>query len=238
MEPGEFDLVGFAVGVAERDQLITGEHVATGDVLIGLPVAQPALERLLVGPTDPVRGGRPVPRRPGLPGGPPHAGRRAARTLGHLRPGGGRADPIGGRAGRGPHHRWRHPRATWPGSCPTGCDAVVDRSTWESPRIFGELQQLGDVSDEEMARVFNLGIGMIVVVPEADSYKALDVLRAAGQRATVDRLGHPRHRHRHPHLTRRADPAPCPDSGSCRADDLTGFAGATGFTLVWSGGGR
>ncbi len=37
MEPGEFDLVGFAVGVAERDQLITGEHVRPGDVLIGLP---------------------------------------------------------------------------------------------------------------------------------------------------------------------------------------------------------
>ena len=35
--PGEFDLVGFAVGVAERDQLITGEHVRPGDVLIGLP---------------------------------------------------------------------------------------------------------------------------------------------------------------------------------------------------------
>ena len=37
MEPGEFDLVGFAVGVVERDRLITGEHVAVGDVLIGLP---------------------------------------------------------------------------------------------------------------------------------------------------------------------------------------------------------
>src|SRR6476469_8997744 len=37
MEPGEFDLVGFAVGVAERDTLITGEHVSAGDVLIGLP---------------------------------------------------------------------------------------------------------------------------------------------------------------------------------------------------------
>ena len=37
MEPGEFDLVGFAVGVAERDQLITGDHVRPGDVLIGLP---------------------------------------------------------------------------------------------------------------------------------------------------------------------------------------------------------
>src|SRR5205807_5552617 len=37
MEPGEFDLVGFAVGVAERDRIVTGEHVRTGDVLIGLP---------------------------------------------------------------------------------------------------------------------------------------------------------------------------------------------------------
>ena len=37
MEPGEFDLVGFAVGVVERDRLITGEHVRPGDVLIGLP---------------------------------------------------------------------------------------------------------------------------------------------------------------------------------------------------------
>ncbi len=64
-------------------------------------------------------------------------------------------------------------------------DAVVDRGSWESPRIFGELQRLGQVSDDEMAKVFNLGIGMIVVVPEGETYKALDVLRAEGQRASV-----------------------------------------------------
>ena len=50
MEPGEFDLVGFAVGVAERDRLITGEHVQRGDVLIGLPSPGPALQRLLPRP--------------------------------------------------------------------------------------------------------------------------------------------------------------------------------------------
>ena len=78
---------------------------------------------------------------------------------------------------------------------PAGVDAVVERSTWEPPRIFGELQTLGEVSDEEMAKVFNLGIGMIVVVPEADSYRALDVLRSHDQRAVrigqiVDGTGH------------------------------------------------
>ena len=60
---------------------------------------------------------------------------------------------------------------------------MVDRSSWESPRIFGEIQRLGEVADDEMAKVFNLGIGMIVVVPPDDAYKALDVLRAHDQRA-------------------------------------------------------
>jgi len=44
-------------------------------------------------------------------------------------------------------------------------DAVVDRSAWEVPRIFRELQAMGDLDDAEMARVFNLGIGMVLVVP-------------------------------------------------------------------------
>ena len=66
MEPGEFDLVGFAVGVAERDQMITGEHIAAGRRADRAAVAGPALQRLLAGPPRPVRAGRPQPRRPGL----------------------------------------------------------------------------------------------------------------------------------------------------------------------------
>ena len=61
---------------------------------------------------------------------------------------------------------------------------MVDRDTWESPRIFGEIQRLGGVSDGEMAKVFNMGIGMVVVVPDADVHTALDILRTAGHRAT------------------------------------------------------
>ena len=51
------------------------------------------------------------------------------------------------------------------------------------PPIFAEIQRLGSVADDEMSKVFNMGLGMIVVVPQADAFKALDVARAAGHRA-------------------------------------------------------
>ena len=44
-------------------------------------------------------------------------------------------------------------------------DAVVDPTTWEVPRIFRELQAMGGVDDDEMARVFNMGVGMVLAVP-------------------------------------------------------------------------
>ena len=182
MEPGEFDLVGFAVGVAERDDLITGATISPGDVLIGLP--SPGLRsngyslarRILF-----ERAGMALDD-PAFPG----AHHTLAEEL--LQPSVIYAPAIAALLRRrrrprgGPHHRRRHPRQPQPGAAGR-VDAVVDRSTWESPRIFGELQRLGDVSDDEMAKVFNLGIGMIVVVPEEDSYKALDVLRSQAVRA-------------------------------------------------------
>jgi phosphoribosylformylglycinamidine cyclo-ligase len=184
MDPGEFDLVGFAVGVVERDQLITGQRVAEGDVLIGLP--SPSLRsngyslarRILF---DVAGRSLDEPAYPGAhhtladellepsvvyaPAVSSLLREVDVRAVAHITGGG-----IPGNLAR---------------VLPGGVDAVVDRSTWEPPRIFGELQRLGDVNDVEMAKVFNLGIGMIVVVPESDSYKALDVLRAAGQRASV-----------------------------------------------------
>ena len=48
---------------------------------------------------------------------------------------------------------------------PDDCDAVVRRGAWDEPRIFGEIQRAGDVTDDEMEHVFNLGIGMCAVVP-------------------------------------------------------------------------
>ena len=63
---------------------------------------------------------------------------------------------------------------------PESCDAVVRRSAWEVPRIFGEIQRLGEVSDDEMARVFNLGIGMVAVVAQEDVMRTHDVVRSHG----------------------------------------------------------
>src|SRR5205807_9726237 len=63
---------------------------------------------------------------------------------------------------------------------PRTCDAVVRQGAWEVPRVFGEIQRLGDVTDEEMARVFNLGIGMVGVVAQEDVMRAHDVVRSHG----------------------------------------------------------
>jgi phosphoribosylformylglycinamidine cyclo-ligase len=183
MEPGEFDLVGFAVGVAERDRLITGEHIRVGDVLIGL--ASPNLRsngyslarRVLLDRAgrsldDPAYDGAHHSLgdellRPSVIYAPAVAALQRAvdvRGVAHITGGG-----IGGNLSR---------------VLPAGAGAQLERRSWESPRIFGEIQRLGEVTDDEMAKVFNLGLGMIVVVPQTDVFKSLDVLRSSGITAT------------------------------------------------------
>jgi len=182
MEPGEFDLVGFAVGVAERDQLITGEHVGRGDVLIGLP--SPGLRsngyslarRVLL-----ERAGRALDG-PAFDDAPHSLADELlvpsviyapavlallrvvdVRAIAHITGGG-----LAGNLSR---------------VLPERVDAVVDPSAWEVPRIFTEIQRSGNVDDDEMRRVFNLGIGMVVVVPGSEAFRALDLLRSQGHLA-------------------------------------------------------
>ena len=177
MEPGEFDLVGFSVGVAERDQLITGEHVRPGDVLIGLP-------------------------SPGLRSNGYSLARKVLLERAQL--------PLDGPAYEGAHHTLaeellvpsviyapavlnllRHVdvravcHVTGGGLAgnlvrvlPKGVDATVDPTSWEEPRIFGEIDQ------DEMRKVFNLGLGMVVVVPGDEAFRTLDLLRSSGHLAT------------------------------------------------------
>jgi phosphoribosylformylglycinamidine cyclo-ligase len=64
-------------------------------------------------------------------------------------------------------------------------DAVVRRGRWEEPRIFAEIQRAGEVAPEEMEQVFNLGLGMLAVVPSAAVHAALDRLRAAGHESWI-----------------------------------------------------
>jgi phosphoribosylformylglycinamidine cyclo-ligase len=182
MEPGEFDLVGFAVGVVERDQLITGARVVPGDRLIGLP--SPGLRS----------NGYSLARRiffdlagrrlddAAWPG----ADHKLADEL--LRPSVVYSPAIGALARAVDVRAVAHITGGGiPGNLsrvlPHNCDALVRRSAWEMPPIFAEIQRLGEVTDEELAKVFNLGIGMIAVVPPGDVFRALDVLRTRGQEA-------------------------------------------------------
>ncbi len=66
---------------------------------------------------------------------------------------------------------------------PAAADAEVSTGAWETPRIFSEIQRLGPVDPAEMAKVFNLGIGMVLVVPPADAGRALSVLADHGHAA-------------------------------------------------------
>ena len=184
MEPGEFDLVGFAVGVAERDRLLGGDRVEAGDVLIGLPspglrsngysLARKVLLELagrsLDDPAWP--GARRTVADELLEPSVIYAPAIAAllrtvdvRAVAHITGGG-----ILGNLAR-----------VLPGSL----DAVVRRREWEAPRIFSEIQQAGEISDLEMAKVFNLGLGMVVAVPSGDAFKALDLLRGKGHRGAA-----------------------------------------------------
>jgi phosphoribosylformylglycinamidine cyclo-ligase len=182
MEPGEFDLVGFAVGVVERDELITGARVEPGDRLIGLP--SPGLRS----------NGYSLARRiffdlagrqlddPAWPG----ADHKLADEL--LRPSVVYSPAIGALTRNLDVRAVAHITGGGiPGNLsrvlPKHTDAVVRRGSWETPRIFTEIQRLGEVTDDEMAKVFNLGVGMVAVVPRGDAFRALDVLRSRGHEA-------------------------------------------------------
>jgi phosphoribosylformylglycinamidine cyclo-ligase len=67
---------------------------------------------------------------------------------------------------------------------PDDLDAELSRSSWEVPRVFSEIQRLGKVDDDGMAKVFNLGLGMVVSVPPGDVSRALALLREHGHAAT------------------------------------------------------
>ena len=182
VEPGKFDLVGFAVGIVERDRLITGASVRAGDRLVGL--ASPGLRcngyslarRVLL-------------ERSGLAlEGPAWAG--AGHTLADelLRPSVIYAPALTALAQAVDVHALAHiTGGGLPGNLrrvlPPGCGAEIHRDRWREPEIFGEIRSRGQVSDEEMARVFNLGIGMVAVVPAAEVDKACRLLATRGMEA-------------------------------------------------------
>jgi phosphoribosylformylglycinamidine cyclo-ligase len=172
--------------VAERDRLLTGDGARSGDVLVGLPspglrsngysLARRVLfERAGLALDDELFGGRTVADEllePSVIYAPAIArllGDVDVRAVAHITGGG-----IVGNL---------------PRVLPPGVDARLERSAWEVPRVFTEIQRLGGIDDAEMARVFNLGLGMVAVVPAADAGRTLALLRDAGHAAVeVGRL--------------------------------------------------
>lgn len=163
MAPDDVDLAGFALGVVEAGEELGPELVQPGDVLVGLP--SPGLRS----------NGYTLARhvlltRAGLPlDGPAWQG--ASHTLADelLRPSVVYAPSVLAAARAGAHACAHITGGGIPGNLSRvlapGTAARLDRRTWEVPRIFSEIARLGSVADDEMARVFNLGLGMVLVVP-------------------------------------------------------------------------
>ena len=195
---GEYDLAGFAVGVVEKERIISGQSIQSGDVLLGLASngahsngyslirkiidrAQPDLDAEFDGGKT-LRQTVIAPTR--LYAKPLLAAMKEFEIKGmaHIT-GGGISENL-------------------PRVLPQNCTAHIDAESWEMPKLFQWLQKEGNIAAAEMYRTFNCGIGMIVVVaPEAaDALAAF--LRDQGE--TVYRLGEIRERQGDEHQTQIA----------------------------------
>jgi phosphoribosylformylglycinamidine cyclo-ligase len=171
----EYDLAGCIVGVVDRSKIIDGSKIQPGDVVLGLAsnglhTNGYSLARKILFEKMRLKSGSPLPGstiRVGeellsvhknyqpllakVPGG-------VIKGLAHIT-GGGLIDNL-------------------PRILPSNCDAVIETKSWRVPKIFKILQKNGNVDDQEMYQVFNMGIGMVAIVAERSAQSAMSVLRA------------------------------------------------------------
>lgn len=177
MEPDEFDIAGFCVGISERRELVTGARIAAGDTIIGLPssglhsngfsLVRKLLERSGTGLGDapPELAGQKVvdavlePTAIYAQGVAELTRTVDVRGMAHITGGG-----IPGNLAR---------------QFPAGLGAEIDTTTWERAPVFGWLASLG-VEDDEMWRVFNMGLGFACVVAPESADVALKALARGG----------------------------------------------------------
>jgi phosphoribosylformylglycinamidine cyclo-ligase len=184
--PGEYDLAGFAVGVVEKSRAIDGRRIAAGDVLLGLASSGPHSNgfSLIRGILE--RGHADLAQK--------IAGVTGERTLGEtlLEPTRiyvkpvlallaecevkGMAHITGGGLSENTHRMF-----------PEGLAARIDAQSWPRPPIFDWLQRQGNVAAAEMYRVFNCGIGFVLVVAPEAAAVAIARLSASGE--TVYKIG-------------------------------------------------
>jgi phosphoribosylformylglycinamidine cyclo-ligase len=183
---GDYDLAGFCVGAVERNQVLTADKVAEGDVILGLASSgvhsngfslvrrlatdkgwkldRPALFDQDVMLIDALM----APTRIYVKSLLPLVRTGKIHAMAHIT-GGGLLENI-------------------PRVLPDGLHAHVDADAWEQPRLMAFLQAQGNIEPEEMARTFNCGIGMAVVVAETDVAAVTAGLEAAGE--VVHRIGY------------------------------------------------
>jgi phosphoribosylformylglycinamidine cyclo-ligase len=181
----DYDLAGFCVGAVERDKVLTGNDIAPGDLILGLAssgvhsngfslVRRIAAERgWKLDEPSPAEDGRTLtevllePTRIYVRSLLPLVQEGRVKGLAHIT-GGGLLENI-------------------PRVLPNTCHAVVETSRWGQPGIFVLLQKAGSIAPEEMARTFNCGVGMVVIVAPEQAVEVTSLLEGAGE--TVFEIG-------------------------------------------------
>ena len=184
---GEYDLAGFIVGVVERDRIITGKAVQAGDVILGLAsnglhTNGYALARKLLFEVAQYTPDSYVNELKGK------VGNELMKTHKSYWPAVKRlvdSDCVSAMA----HITGGGITGNLPRVLPRGVAAVIEIGSWPVLPIFEHLQKLGNVPQEEMLRTFNMGLGMLLLVPSAKFKKAQTMLERAGEKAfTVGRI--------------------------------------------------
>jgi phosphoribosylformylglycinamidine cyclo-ligase len=183
--PGDYDLAGFCVGAVDRDKVLTGASVCPGDIVLGLASSGVhsngfSLVRRIIeqegwdlGTSFPGLGDETLgatllkPTRIYVRSLLPLVQQRRIKGLAHVT-GGGLLENI-------------------PRVLPGSCHATIDTGRWALPQLFSLLQEGGRIGPEEMARTFNCGIGMTVIVAANDADEVADALEGTGE--TVFEIG-------------------------------------------------
>jgi phosphoribosylformylglycinamidine cyclo-ligase len=175
---GDYDLAGFCVGIAEKSRLILPQKVQQGDALIGLASSGPhsngySLVRKILQVT-------------GANLQQPFQDSTLGEAL--LTPTRIYVKPLLALMEKVEIHALAHITGgglpeNLPRVLPEGCKAVIDSGSWQLPAIFEWLQSQGNLSNSEMLRTFNSGVGMVVCVAQQDTETTLKLLNDAGETA-------------------------------------------------------
>ncbi len=163
---GEYDLAGFTVGLVDKNKVIDGRKIKPGDLIIGLPSSGPhsngfSLIRKVFSEKELIKYGKELltPTKIYVKEVLSAISHQPSAISGivHIT-GGGFYDNI-------------------PRVLPKNCQAVIDKKSWQVPEIFRIVQDKGKIPEKEMFRVFNMGIGMVVVVDKFKSSKVQKLLK-------------------------------------------------------------